>query len=531
MSVLSRREFLAQAFVGGLVGTVLLGACDNQATAAPGSTAPLSPTSPPSQSTPAAAARPTPVPVSMVGAAPAGVKPAASTTGAAQTKGTRQPNVLLITIDTLRADRIGAYGFASAHTPTLDRVAAEGVRCDYAMCQLPQTNASHAALLSGLYPSTNGVKVHMVDHLRPDVKTMAEVFKGAGYQTAGIYSWVSLDPQFCGLDRGFDSYHGYVLNRSLLFSNPSLEKLSAIYRQIKSDVPVVSAADAALGSSEQIEKTIDGRADVTNAAVFNWLDQNVHADSAPFFLWVHYFDPHYPYTPPSGYDHLLGLNYSGKIDGSVDTVHAIENKQLNPTPDDLARLLELYQGEIAFTDAQLGLLLKKLEDGGLLDDTILVITGDHGESFGEHDDWTHGQKVFEPEVRVPLLLRYPARVPSKVVVEAPVQSIDVMPTILDLTGIKAPSAVQGVSLLPVLSGVNDGKDRAAFTELADESFVSMLTYQEWKLIRNNANDQLQLYHVSADPSEQKNLIEDQPTLTRELHARLLDMMKFSGVSK
>jgi len=523
MNVLSRRAFLAQVFVGGVLGSVLLGACDSQATAAARPTA-ASATSP-------SLVRPASVSDVADNATSASVAPSATTTKAAQSRGTRQPNVLLITIDTLRADRIGAYGFGSAHTPTLDRLAAEGVRCDYAMCQLPQTNASHAALLTGLYPSTNGVKVHMVDHVRSDVQTMAEVFKGAGYQTAGIYSWVSLDPQFCGLDRGFDAYHGYVLNRSLLFSNSNLEKLSSIYRQIKSDVPVVSAADAALGSSEQIEKTIDGRADVTNAAVFDWLDKNAHPDSAPFFLWVHYFDPHYPYAPPEGYDHILGLKYSGKIDGSADTMHAISKDQLNPTPDDHARLLELYQGEIAYTDSQLGLLLKKLEDGGLLDDTILAVTGDHGESFGEHDDWIHGLKVFEPEIRVPLLLRYPPRVPSRVVVEAPVQSIDLMPTFLDLTGIKAPANLQGVSLMPVLGGTSDGKDRVAFTELADESFVSMLTYQEWKLIRNNANDELQLYHVSADAAEQKNLIDDQPQITRELRARLLDMMKFSGVSK
>ncbi|HEX5416522.1 MAG TPA: sulfatase-like hydrolase/transferase, partial [Chloroflexota bacterium] len=296
-------------------------------------------------------------------------------------------------------------------------------------------------------------------------------------------------------------------------------------------VPVVSAADAALGSSEQIEKTIDGRADVTNAAVFDWLEKNVHSESAPFFLWVHYFDPHYPYTPPAGYDHLLGLKYSGRIDGSVDAIHAIEKKQVMPTPEDRARLLELYQGEIAFTDAQVGLLLKKLEDGGLLDDTIVVATGDHGESFGEHDDWTHGLKVFEPEVRVPLLLRYPRRVSGRTVVDAPVQSIDLLPTLLDLTGIKPSAELQGKSLLPLLNGSSDGKDRVAFTELADEAFVSMLSYQEWKLTRNNANDELQLYHLSNDAGEQKNLAADQPALTRELHARLLDMMKVSGVSK
>jgi len=527
MTTHSRREFIARSIAGGILGTVLLCSCGSPSGKSPAPAPTPRPTPRnASESRLFLAATPTVASQTAVGTP----VPGATATPSTQPGGARQPNVLLVTIDTLRADHIGAYGFTPTTTPTLDRLASEGVRCDYTLCQLPQTNASHAALLTGLYPSTNGLKVHMVDHIRPDVQTMAEVFLAAGYQTAGIYSWVSLDPQFCGLNRGFETYKGYVLNRSLIFSNPNLEKLSALYRQIKADVPVVSAADAALGSSEQIEASLDGRADITNAAVFNWLDANVHPNSKPFFLWVHYFDPHYPYSPPAGYDHVLGLKYTGTIDGSVETIHEIENHQLVPTPADLARLLELYQGEIAFTDFQLGRLLKKLDDGGMLDDTVIAVTGDHGESFGEHDDWTHGLKVYEPEVRVPLLLRYPRRVPAGVVVEPPVQSIDVMPTLLDLTGITAAKSVQGVSLLPVLNGSSNGSDRVAFTELANEAFVSMLTFQEWKLIRNNANGQLQLYHVTDDAAEATNLVGEQPQLTNDLSTRLLELMKYSGVS-
>ncbi|MGH2459098.1 MAG: sulfatase family protein, partial [Chloroflexota bacterium] len=385
-----------------------------------------------------------------------------------------------------------------------------------------------ATIMTGEYASTNGVKVHMVDKLKPGSQTLATVFEGAGYQTAGLYSWVSLDPQFCGLNQGFQTYQGYVLNRGTVFSNPQLEQLAHTYRQIKSAVPVISAADAVIGESQDMEETLDGRADVTNQAVFNWLDG--HAGTDPFFLWVHYFDPHYPYAPPAGWDHILGLNYQGTIDGSVDTIHKIENHELTPNAADLARLGELYQGEIAFTDNQLGKLFDYLTKLGIADDTIVVVTGDHGESFGEHGDWTHGLKVYETEIRVPLLMRYPRRLPAGLVVPAPAQLIDIMPTVLELAGVAAQRPVQGQSLFSIVQGATKGSDRAAFTELADDSFVSVLNFGEWKLIHNNANGELQLYNLNVDEAEQTNLANEQPQTTTELDARLRDLMKISGVT-
>lgn len=445
----------------------------------------------------------------------------------------RQPNVLLISIDTLRSDRIGSYGFSRAHTPTLDRIAAEGARFTRAICQLPQTNASHAALLTGLYPSTSGVKVHMVDKLRPGTQTMASAFAGAGYKTAGIYSWVSLDPQFCGLNQGFQTYAGYVINRSLLFSDPRLEGLLALYRDLKANVPVVRTIDVVSGGSEAVEESLDGRADVTTAAVLQWMDQNLKSNLEPFFLWVHYFDPHYPYSPPAGFDHLFNLDYHGKIDGSVATIHEITKDQLVPTAADKARLGELYQGEIAYTDSQLTRLFDALRTRGLEDETVIAVVADHGESFGEHDDWTHGLEVYATEIHVPMLLRYPRRVPPGQVIADPVQLIDVMPTLLDLTGVRPPKPVQGASFVPLITPPTKGQPapaRVAFTELADESFNSIVT-REWKLIRNNANQELQLYHISQDVAELQNLAADQPAMTRELNARLSDLQKISGVSK
>lgn len=439
-----------------------------------------------------------------------------------------QPNVLLVTIDTLRADRIGAYGFAMAHTPVLDQIAREGVRFDHAICQLPQTDPSHTALMTGLYASTSGVKVHMTDKLRQGAQTAAGIFQAAGYQTAGFYSWPSLDGQYCGLEQGYQTYEGYVFDSSKWSASSPNAPLSASYPDLKSQVSIARTTDISIASYPNYELVFDGRSDVTNQAVFAWLD--AHVGQGPFFLWVHYFDCHVPYTPPVGYDHLWGLDYQGTIDGAFTTLGDLYDGKRQATPADIVRIQELYQGEIAFADAQLGQLLAHLNGLGAKDNTIITVTGDHGESFGEHGDWLHGLKVFESEIHVPLLLRYPGHLPAGVNVVAPIQHIDVLPTLLELTGLSAKESLQGTSLLPIISPDADASSRVAFTELANEAFVSVLSWGDWKLIRNNANDQVQLYNLNLDETEQQNLAGDELKITAELHARLLDLMKVSGVS-
>lgn len=319
--------------------------------------------------------------------------------------------MVVVTIDTLRADRLGASGFAAAHTPTLDQLAWEGVRCAQAVCQLPQTDPSHVALMTGLYPSTSGVKVHMVDKLAPGSQTLARVFARAGYRTGGLYSWVSFDPKFCGLDQGFQTYAGYVVQQT----SPPPGTTSST----RADAVAVRTTDLTVNTADpHLLGRVDGRADLTTARALDWLGA---AGPEPFFLWVHYFDPHSPYNPPPGYDHLFGLAHRDGVDGSLATLHTLQDGNLAPDPPaTLARLGELYQGEIAYVDAQLGRLVGELRARGLLDETILVVTADHGESFGEHADWLHGRTVYASEIHVPLLLRYPRRLPAGAVVTAPV---------------------------------------------------------------------------------------------------------------
>ncbi|HEX5416053.1 MAG TPA: sulfatase-like hydrolase/transferase [Chloroflexota bacterium] len=541
-SVLRRTALLGTAALGVLLSsTACRGSAASGHESAFVSTKPLSPSPSavpprPGPSLPYRAVE-TPIPTTGAAAAPLTTgeatvtppTPVAALATSAVVAPAPQPNVLLVTIDTLRADRIGAYGFGPAHTPVLDQLAREGVRFDHAICQLPQTDPSHTAMMTGLYASTSGVRVHMTDKLRAGAQTAATIFQSAGYQTAGFYSWLSLDGRYCGLDQGFQTYEGYVFDDSKWTASSPNAPLAANFQDLRSQVSIVKTTDVNPGAYADYELVFDGRSDVTNQAVFAWLDS--HAGLGPFFLWIHYFDCHVPYAPPAGYDHIWGLNYQGNIDGAFTTLGDLYSGKLQATPADIARIQELYQGEIAFVDAQLGQLLARLNGLGIKDQTIIAVTGDHGESFGEHGDWLHGLKVFESEIRVPLLLRYPSRLPAGTRVSAPAQHIDVLPTLLELSGLSAKQPIQGTSLLPVIGPDTDASSRVAFTELANEAFVSVLTWGDWKLIRNNANDQLQLYNLNLDESEQQNLAGDQLKITAELHARLLDLMKISGVSR
>lgn len=227
---------------------------------------------------------------------------------------TARYNVLLVTIDTLRADRLGCYGYAGAATPVLDALAARGVRFATAIAHVPLTTPSHASILTGLTPLRHGVRDNG-DFVLPDrIPTLAEAFHDAGYRTAAFVSGFPLDRRF-GLARGFDTYDDHLPH----------------------------------GEDRRRSAYVERPADQTTAAVRSWLEGGT---PSPWFLWVHYFDPHSPYEPP---------------------------------PDFAARFAgRPYDGEVAFVDAQIGVLLALLEAKGLAPRTRVLVTADHGESLGEH---------------------------------------------------------------------------------------------------------------------------------------------------
>ena len=365
-----------------------------------------------------------------------------------------KPNVLLVTIDTLRADHVGCYGFAGALTPTLDGLAARGGRFATAVAHVPLTGPSHACMLTGLTPLGNGFRDNGGYVISAAVKTAAEDFRQAGYRTAAFVSGFPLDRRF-GFDRGFETYDDHFPRGNDRRRTPYVERF----------------------------------ADATTDAALRWLQGRHAADAAPFFVWIHYYDPHAPYEPP----------------GEFAT-------RFRDAP---------YDGEIAFADAQLGRLLRAVDDKGALARTVVLATADHGESLGEHGEGTHGLFVYDATLRVPWIVAGPGiaagRVPSTIA-----RGIDVLPTLLDYSGLPIPPAVEGRSLRPALEG-REMADAPAYAETLypEREFgwaaLHALRTARFKLIEAPRPE---LYDLSADPKETANRMADQAGPADELRRKL-----------
>ena len=305
-------------------------------------------------------------------------------------------NVLLVTLDTVRQDRLGCYGDRRASTPNLDRLASQGILFENAVASTPLTLPSHATILTGLYPPNHGARSNGKGYLPADRTTLAETLRGRGYDTAAFIGCFVLDARF-GLDQGFELYDFVVTDRG---HRPSMVDYN--------------------------ERPAD---QVTDAAI-HWLRQRRGGKAdKPFFAWVHYFDAHLPYRSPLGND----PRFAGRP----------------------------YDAEIAFVDQQFGRLLGELQAEGLRDRTLLVVAADHGEGLGDHGELTHGMLLYEPTVRVPLLLSCPSPAPAKGRVDRQlVGLVDLRPTIEELLGfpVTAPCDGRGLASRP------RANDRAVYME-------------------------------------------------------------------
>ncbi|HET7771372.1 MAG TPA: sulfatase [Chloroflexota bacterium] len=419
----------------------------------------------------------------------------------------RQPNVLLVTIDTLRTDHVGFLGESAGSgpitTPTLDRLAAEGAY-GAAYVQLPQTLPNHASILTGTYIQTHGLRTTLWDPSRDAIPTLDQILRGAGYRTAGIVSWYSLDHEFTNLVRAYDHWE-QVVTRYGTRERVTPEETRAAFR-----------------AGTDMSKAFDGDARLTSDAAIAWLDAHGTLTDKPWFFWLHYRDPHYPFTPPAGLAPQTGSSFDGGPTnlGRISAGYA-------PTPAEMAGLRAAYDGEITYTDAQLARVFNRLEELKLAEDTIVVVTGDHGESFLEHGpwDWLHGHSVYEAAVRVPLLVRFPAA-PAAV---APatrlydrVQSADITPTVLSLAGLPVSPTFEGYSFAPLLAGTPSPATRGAWGTIHDDS-QNYVVDGDWKLVRwNNPGFRTgdELYHLASDPRETR----DYRSEHRDVAARLSGLL-------
>ena len=367
------------------------------------------------------------------------------TTPTPATTPAQRDNILLITLDTTRADRIGAYGYARARTPRLDRLAAEGARFDAAFSPAPITLPAHASIFTGLYPFEHGVRNNGNFYLEERFETLATTLVKHGYRTGAFVSAFVLDRRY-GLARGFETYD-----------------------------------DRMQGASAQVVALeAERRGDRTSAALNAWLDAHAGGD-APFFAWLHLFDPHEPYRAPQP--------FGGAFTDSP------------------------YDGEIAFVDAIVASVLDKLAERGVRERTIIAIIGDHGESLGDHGEETHSMLVYDPAIRIPLILWRPGRIPHDVVVTRAVRATDLAPTLLELVGAPALSAAHARSLVPLLSSQPSGGVEPIYAETYLPQFymnwapLRTLRDERWKYIDAPTPE---LYDLVQDPRERSNLAVSQP---------------------
>ncbi len=431
---------------------------------------------------------------------------------------TDKPNILLITIDTLRADHLGCYGNASIHTPTIDSLATGGIMFQRAISQVPLTLPSHTSILTSTYPPIHGVRDNARYSFGSSIPTLAEVLKGSGYLTSAFISAFVLDSRF-GLDVGFDAYDDNIQNQA--------------YFYFFSASPPFALAGCLklLGLSPPYKP--ERKADKTTRAVIEWIENN---RESRFFMWVHYFDPHGPLNPPVPYDTLYlepdadPHKFRDNIENLISLLGQFDSRELSD--EEIEGIKSLYKGEVTFTDHYIGNLMKSIRELGIGDRTMVVLTSDHGQSLSEHHYIGHSMELYQEIMHIPLIMNYPGLFQQGLVVEEPVQSIDIMPTILSSLEIEIPASCRGSNLIRLLgpsTWERDDSNRWAYLETLHarptRNKLIGLSSGDYKYIRALDGDREELYHMETDPKEMDNLASVDTQRSELMRNQLLSLLE------
>lgn len=432
----------------------------------------------------------------------------------------KHPNIALIVLDTVRPDHLSCYGYPRPTSPNVDRLAAEGVRYEGAFCTAPWTLPSHGSMFTGAYVSRHGLDQGS-ERLSDDLLTLAEFLTAQGYQTAGFSSniWVS---EMTGLARGFEYFRRANV--------PPFEdvKQPALWQKIIKEI-----------YWRYFFKRYDYGAREINHMIADFFRDQWQSDR-PLFLFVNYLEAHLQYEPPRAFRHLFLENREQRrLAGSLDQdARKFNAGFLSYSEEELAVLKALYDAEIRYADFRLGKLVELLEAWGILDDTLLIITSDHGENLGDHGLMDHQFSLHDTLMRVPLVMRHPGLFEAGQVVGRPAQTVDFWPTVAELLGAThdlPADQVQGESLLSlppddsrevfaeylsprvnVLQRAFPGHDWSAF----DRALRAIRTGRHKFIQASDGRDEL--YDIEADPGESHNLVAQQPDVVDDLRRRLED---------
>jgi len=390
----------------------------------------------------------------------------------------RGSSVIIISVDTLRADHVSALGYERETTPNIDKLFEKSAVFTNAIVPRPKTTPSMVSMMTGLYPARHGVH-RLLQPLRADITTLAEVLKEHDYRTAAFVSNYVLISELSGLDQGFDLYDDFVTEREL--------------------------------NRDFYER----HAEESIGLALEWLRAN-HRE--PFFLWIHLQDPHGPYRPPSPYDEKFRSSETNEIAPKL-----IPAYQRLGDLTDANRYIDYYDGEIRYLDKHVGTLIDEISRLNIADDTLVVFTADHGESLGEHRYYfDHGARVYDATVSVPLSLSLPAVMPAARISQQ-ASLIDLFPTVLDLLRIENSYGSDGESLLPVVRGESE---HAPYGFIEGFKGLRAVRTEEWKLIFTLDGQRRvvrkELYDLAADPGEARNIILSKSAVAARLEKPLLD---------
>ena len=397
----------------------------------------------------------------------------------------RKPNVVLISIDTLRANHLGCYGYKRKTSPRIDSLASRGVLFENVVSQSSWTLPSHMSIFTGLYPSTHGVETQNA-RLPRGIETLPMALRKAGYATAGIVSSPYVGRRY-GFERGFDSFE--------MLPNPIPHNAKRMTGEALGELKKLAASDK------------------------------------PFFLFLHYLGGHTPYDPPPPFDTMFDPDYTGDIDGKGGTIARYFSPEKRPSERDLRHIVALYDGAVANVDRYIGRIYDALKTMKLADDTIFVVTSDHGEEFEDHGGMDHGRSLYDEVIRVPLVMACPGLLAEGKVVRRQVMLIDLAPTICDLLDVPKPPGMEGVSFASLARAKGIGwlfyrHPAFAYSELRKDqirpaSMEAIVSDKGEKLIvTSEPVKKAEYYDVAVDPRERRNLYVSESVKARSLKRRL-----------
>jgi arylsulfatase A-like enzyme len=445
----------------------------------------------------------------MVGAVRGFAIPHAANDENARAPATGAPNVLIVLIDTLRADHLGCYGYGRPTSPAIDRLATQGTLFLHATSQSTWTKPSTASLFTGRYPSQH--QAYLERSRIPDAELLLpEALAQLGYRTA-VFSgnpWVTPEYGFAQGVEHFDSIYDERFARVTLYMqtlkriNMLLSDKRRVYNFVKSRVQHTPSTTA--------------RDQVLLGHLIHWLDD---VGNHPFFAHVQLMSPHHPYDPPPPFDRFVPKSGLAPVTTYPHKSYFFFDQGAPLAPAALADMVGRYDGDILFADGVVERILAALDARGLAENTVVVLTSDHGEEFYDHQNWGHGQSVYEELAHVPLIIRYPKAFPAGQRVERPVMLVDVMPTILALAGAAPIPSLAGQSLLGGAPGAT-GRDEAYVELIYRYGWARALRRGSRKIIRmvRGEDDRTAVYDLDRDPGEQHPLATPAPDLADRMAA-------------